>query len=90
MQLYEKLEAKEGENELFEIAKLRNRQSKDVQQVRVIRSKTGEMLMEEGKVKQRWKEYFDNLINPENPREMRTEKDVEDISREKVRTGLGR
>ena len=87
-ELYKKLETKEGENELllFKIAKQRNRQSKDVQQVRVIKSKTGEILMEEEKVKQRWKEYFDNLLNQENPRkrrEMRTEetkKDVEDIS----------
>ena len=65
-ELYEKLETKEGENELFKIAKQRNRQSKDVQQVRVIKSKTGEILMEEEKVKQRWKEYFDNLLNQEN------------------------
>ena len=34
------------------IARQRNRLSKDVQQVRVIKSKTGEMLMEEEKVKQ--------------------------------------
>ena len=38
--LYKKLETKEGENEVFKIAKQRNRQSKDVQQVRVIKSKT--------------------------------------------------
>ena len=93
-ELYEKLETKEGENELYKIAKQKNRQSKDVQQVRVIKSKTGEMLMKEEKVKQRWKEYFDNLLNLENPkerREMRTEerkRDVEDISGEEVRTGL--
>ena len=76
-ELYEKLETKDGENELFRIAKQRNRQSKDVQQVRVIKIKTGEMLMEKEKVKQRWKEYFDNLINQENPierREIRTER----------------
>ena len=75
-ELYEKLETKEGENELFKIAKQRNRQSNDVQQVRVIKSKTGEILMEEEKVKQRWKEYFNDLLNQENPRErreMRTE-----------------
>ena len=82
------------ENELFKTAKRRNRQSKDVQQVRVIRCKTGEILMEEEKVKQRWKEYFNNLLNQENPRERRElrteegEKDVEDISGEKVRIGL--
>ena len=54
-ELYEKLETKEGENELFKLAKQRNRQTKDVQQVRVIKSTTGEMLMEEEKVKQREK-----------------------------------
>ena len=90
---YEKLETKKGENELFKIAKQRNRQSKDVQQVRVIKSKTGELLMEEEKVKQNCKEYFDNLLNQENPREGREmraeerERDVEDIYGE-VRTGL--
>ena len=50
--------------------------------------------MEEEKVKQRWKEYFDNLLNQPNPRERRemrteeTKRDVEDISVEEVRTGL--
>ena len=50
--------------------------------------------MEQEKVKQRWKEYFDNLHNQENPRqrrEKRTEgrkRDVEDISGKEVRTGL--
>ena len=93
-ELYKKLETKKRENELFKIAKQRNRQSKDVQQVIVIKSKTGEMLMKEEKVKQRWKEYFDNLLNQENPierREMGTderERDVEDISGEEVRIGL--
>ena len=50
--------------------------------------------MEEEKVKQRWKEYFDDLLNQENPRERRemrteeTKRNVEDISVEEVRTGL--
>ena len=48
-----KLEKKAGENEVFKIAKQRNRESKDVQQVRVIKKKTGKILMEEEKVKQR-------------------------------------
>ena len=50
--------------------------------------------MEEEKVKQRWKEYFDKLLNHENPRERREtrtegrERDVEDFSEEEVRTEL--
>ena len=93
-ELYEKLETKEGENEVFKIAKQRNRQSKDVQQVRVIKSKTGEILMKEEKLKQRWKEHFNNLLNHENPSERRKtrtegrERDVKDISGEEVRIGL--
>ena len=93
-ELYEKLETKKGENEVFKIAKQRNRQNKDVQQVRVIKSKIGEVLMEQEKVKQRWKDYFDNLLNHENPREKREtrterrERDVKDISGDEVRTGV--
>ena len=93
-ELYERLKTKEGENEVFKIAKQRNRQSKDIQQVRVIKSKTGEILMEEEKVKQRWKEHFDNLHNQENPKERREtrtegrERDVEDISGKEVRNRL--
>ena len=64
-ELHKKLETKE-ENELFKITK--QRKSKHVQQVRVIKSKTEEMLMKEN-VKQRWKEYLDILLNQENPRE---------------------
>ena len=50
--------------------------------------------MEEEKVKQRWKEYFCNLVNQENPRERREmktderERDTKDISGEEVRTGF--
>ena len=46
-ELYKKLETKEGENEVFKIAKQKNRQSKNVQELRGIKSKTGEILMEE-------------------------------------------
>ena len=78
---------------MFEIAKQRNRESNDIQ-VRVIKSKTREMMIEEEKLKPRWNKYFDNLLNQENPREkreMRTkvrEREEEDISGEEFRTGL--
>ena len=88
--MYQRLETKDGANELFRIAKQRDRESQDVQHVRVIKNENGEVLMEEEKVKQRWKEYFDELLNQENPRETREtraeelEREVEEISIEEV------
>ena len=79
---------------MFEMAKQRDRESKDVLQVRVINSEDRKVLMEEEKMKQRWKEYFNNQLNQENPRERReirieeAERDVEGISGDIVRTGL--
>ena len=82
--------------ELFKIAKQRDRQGKDVHQVRVIKNEDGEVLVEKQKVKQRWKEYFDNLLNHENPRERReirtdgTDRMVDEISVAEVRTAMRR
>ena len=89
-ELYQRLETKEGAKDLFKIAKQRDRDSKDVQQAKVIKNKSGEVLVEEELVKQRWKEYFDNLLNQENPREVRVTpaeanvREVEDITTEEV------
>ena len=46
-------ETKEGTNELFKLAKKRDRHGQNVQQIRVMKNVDGEVLMEEGKVKQR-------------------------------------
>ena len=92
--LYERLETRYSQNELFKIAKQIDRQSKDVQQVKVIKSNNGKVLVEETKVKQRWKEYFEKLLHQENPRErrkIRTEKkkrDVGNVSMEEIRNVL--
>ena len=45
-ELYQRLETKEGEMELFKIAKQRDRQGKDVHQARVIKNEDGEVLVE--------------------------------------------
>ena len=44
---YERLETRDGQNELFKIVKQRDRQNKDVHQVRVIKNNNEEMLVEE-------------------------------------------
>ena len=42
-----------------------------MQQVKVVKSECDEVLVEERRVQQRWREYFEDLLNQENPRERR-------------------
>ena len=92
--LYAKLETKEGEKDLFRIAKQRDKASKDIQHVRVIKDATGELLTGESEVLERWKRYFESLMNTENPRETRngeaerTENVVTCIDRSEIKNCL--
>ena len=54
---------------MFQIAKQRNKNGQDVQQVKVVKSECGEVLVEERRVQQRWREYFEDLLKQENPGE---------------------
>ena len=49
----------------------RDRAGKDVQQVRVMKDRDGNVLTSEESVLRRWKEYFEGLMNEENERERR-------------------
>ncbi|XP_037783498.1 uncharacterized protein LOC119579658 [Penaeus monodon] len=63
---------KEG-NMVYRVAKQRDRAAKDVQQISLIKVK---VLTTDEEVLQRWKDYFEGLMNVENPREMREENGV--------------
>ena len=71
--LYERLEIKEGEKELYRLPRQRDRVGKDVYHVRVIKNKNGNVMVNSEAVLKRWKKYFEKLINEENNRELRTE-----------------
>ena len=94
--LYARLETKEGEKELYRLARQRNRAGKDVQHVRVIKDENGNVMINSEAVLKRWKEYFEKLMNEENNREPRTKeaevvnKEVNCISREEVKNALRR
>ncbi|KAK3509637.1 hypothetical protein QTP70_008034 [Hemibagrus guttatus] len=72
-ELYTRLDTREGEKDLYRLARQRDRDGKDVQQVRVIKDRDGRMLTSEESVQRRWKEYFEELMNEENEREKRVE-----------------
>ncbi|KAK3518041.1 hypothetical protein QTP70_033203, partial [Hemibagrus guttatus] len=93
-ELYTKLETREGQKDLYRLARQRDRDGKDVQQVRVIKDRDGRVLTSEESVQRRWKEYFEELMNEENEREKRVEgvnsveQKVDKIRKDEVRKAL--
>ncbi|KAK3566609.1 hypothetical protein QTP86_001484, partial [Hemibagrus guttatus] len=95
-ELYTRLDTREGEKDLYRLARQRDRDGKDVQQVRVIKDRDGRVLTSEESVQRRWKEYFEDLMNEENEREKRVEgvnsveQKVDKIRKDEVRKALKR
>ncbi|KAK3569500.1 hypothetical protein QTP86_031667 [Hemibagrus guttatus] len=93
-ELYTRLDTREGEKDLYRLARQRDRDGKDVQQVRVIKDRDGKVLTSEESVQRRWKEYFEELMNEENEREKRVEgvnsveQKVDKIRKDEVRKAL--
>ncbi|KAK3531447.1 hypothetical protein QTP70_020542, partial [Hemibagrus guttatus] len=95
-EMYTRLDTREGQKDLYRLARQRNRDGKDVQQVRVIKDRDGRVLTSEESVQRRWKEYFEELMNEENEREKRVEgvnsveQKVDKIRKDEVRKALKR
>ncbi|KAK3509581.1 hypothetical protein QTP70_006451 [Hemibagrus guttatus] len=95
-ELYTRLDTREGEKDLYRLARQRDRDGKDVQQVRVIKDRDGRVLTSEESVQRRWKEYFEELMNEENEKKKRVEglnsveQKVDKIRKDEVRKALKR
>ncbi|KAK3546377.1 hypothetical protein QTP70_026172, partial [Hemibagrus guttatus] len=95
-ELYTRLDTREGQKDLYRLARQRDRDGKDVQQVRVIKDRDGRVLTSEESVQRRWKECFEELMNEENEREKRVEgvnsveQKVDKIRKDEVRKALKR
>ena len=63
--LYQKLDSKGGENEVFRLARAREIQTRDFSTVRCIKDEEGRALVEDAKVQERWQGYFCKLFNGE-------------------------
>ena len=94
--MYDDMESKESQNSIFRIAKQRDEASKDIKHVKMIKDENGSVLYEETEVLNRWKSYFETLMNEENPRVERdhiTEKNhcqVAEVSVEEIRKALAK
>ena len=62
-ELYERLDTKESEKDLYHVVKLRDHAGKDVQQVWVSKDGDRNVLTSEESVLRRWTGYFEELMN---------------------------
>ncbi|KAJ4744373.1 Retrovirus-related Pol polyprotein from type-1 retrotransposable element R2 [Rhynchospora pubera] len=64
--LYQKLSTKEGEKDVYKIAKFRDRKTRDLNQVKCIKDETDRLLVRDDEIKNRWRDYFNKLFNGED------------------------
>ncbi|XP_070001998.1 uncharacterized protein [Nicotiana sylvestris] len=66
--LYEELEGKGGDKRLSRLAKVRERKTHDLDQVKCIKDEDGKVLMDEALIRRMWQTYFQKLLNEEGDR----------------------
>ena len=94
--LYENLNSKEGEKDLYRLARQRDKAGRDIEQVKVIKDSDGRLLTDQESILNRWQEYFKDLMNVENNRERRegeigtNDEEVDWITEEEVKAAMRR
>ena len=61
--MYDRLETREGEKEVYRLAKARARKRQDIERVKCVKSDRGEVLVEDGEITKRWGQYFSEIMN---------------------------
>ena len=88
----DELNTAEGRNKMFKLAQQMRRDGKDVLGANYIRDEEGNILVESDEVVGRWREYFDSLLNEENPSALEeapaVEGPSEDVTREEVKAAM--
>ena len=62
-EMYKRLDTKEGELDIYKLARAREKKTRDLNQVRCIKDKDRKVLATEKAVKDRWTCYFHNFFN---------------------------
>ncbi|XP_047029965.1 uncharacterized protein LOC124637498 [Helicoverpa zea] len=93
--LYNSLDSPRGQKELYRITKERKRRSRDITHIKCMKDESGKVLCKDEEIKERWKIYFEKLMNEENVwngilQEAQVNKGlVREISMDEVERALG-
>ncbi|XP_071718240.1 uncharacterized protein [Rutidosis leptorrhynchoides] len=66
-ELYKKLDSKEGANDIYMIAKARERKRRDIDNIKFIKDEAGRTIMKEDEIRKRWEGYFSSLFVGRGP-----------------------
>ena len=64
--LYQRLGMKEGEKDIYRMARIRKRKTRGINQIKCIKDGTDRLLVKDEKIMDIWREYFDKLFNGES------------------------
>ena len=79
--LYQHLSTKEGENNIYRMTRVREKKTRDFNQVKCIKDERGHLLVKENEIRHRWQEYFDKLFNGENENTIQLDDSFDDTNR---------
>ena len=87
------INSNEGRLKMFKIAKQMKREGKDIEGGKYIKDERGNIRFEEGEIKERWRRYYDELTNGNNPYELsegesKTEGPIEKIEEIEIRKAI--
>jgi len=84
--LYQKLGSKVGEVGIYKLAKIREKKTRDLNQIKCIKDENNNILVKTEDIKKRWREYFDKLFNGGNDSDtFELEDTIEESNRQFVR-----
>jgi hypothetical protein len=84
-ELYRKLDTKDGENDIYKMAKLRERKTRDFNHVKCIKNEADGLLVKDDEIKNRWRKYFDKLNDENEKIAIKLDDSVDDTNRRFVR-----
>ncbi|XP_056684315.1 uncharacterized protein [Spinacia oleracea] len=68
--LYARLYTKEGEKDIYRLARMRDRKTRDIGRIKCVKDVDQKVLVGDKEIKDRWRFYFDNLFNGDQRRDI--------------------